>query len=183
MKVVKTLLVVGALLLGSAQIASAHGGPKWETPLIHGYGAIKDFKNAAIMPDKHMDYKVIFKITSAKSKDGINTVLFHMARMMNLLYAGGVKPSHIHMVGIIAGPATPIILNNDAYKKRMHKFNPNLNVLRQLTEHGAKIYVCDQAAAEHGINPNTEVNKYIIPSFSALITLPTFELKGYAFMP
>ncbi len=183
MKIVKLLLVVSVFLLASVQVASAHAGPKWETPLIHGYGAIKVFKHAAIMPDKHLDYKVVFKITSAKTKDGVNNALFHMARLMNLLYVGGIESSHIHIVGVIAGPATLLALSNDVYKKRMHKFNPDLNILRQLKEHGAKFYVCNQAAAEHGINPNKQLNKYVTPSFSALIDIPTFELKGYALIP
>ncbi len=187
----KKLILLSVILLAMVQVGSAqvnnvqtnHHNPQWETPLIKGYGPIKYYSSAKIQPDKSLDYKVVFKITDGKIKDGVDNHLWHMARLLNLLYAAGVKPDHIHIVGVIAGKSTPVILNNKAYQKRFHKNNPNMDLLKQLTEHGVKIYVCDQAVAEHGIDLHQDLNKYIVPTLSAIIDLPTFQLKGYALMP
>ncbi len=182
MKIVKKMILGACILTATTQVAFAQNNPQWETPLIKGYGPIKDYKNAAIQPDKKLDYKVVFKITSDKTKDGVNNKLWHMARLMNLLYVGDVKKSNTHIVGVIAGKATSMVLKNEAYKKRFHKNNPNLDILKKLTEHGAKIYVCDQALSEHKIKQN-ETNKYIRKSLSAIIDIPTYVLKGYALIP
>ena len=71
-----------------------------------------------------------------------------MARMTNMLRSGGVPQSHIHMVGVIFGPATKIALNNQAYKKRFVTNNPNIGVMKALVKHGVKFFVCDQALNE-----------------------------------
>lgn len=167
----------------TVSFASVQKNLNWKTPLIKEYGSIKYYKNAAIQPDKNLDYKVVFKITSDKMKDGVNNKLWHMARLMNLLYAGGVKKDHIHIVGIVAGKATFVVLNDQSYKKRFRTNNPNIDLLKKLTEHGVKIYVCDQALEEHHIDQKKEVSKYIIPSLSGIVDLTTFQLKGYALAP
>jgi len=182
MKIIKKMVIGACILTATTQVAFAQSNPQWETPLIKGYGSIKNYKNAAIQPDKNLDYKVVFKITSNKTKDGVNNKLWHMARLMNLLDVGGIKKRNTHIVGVIAGKATSIVLNNKAYKKKFHKDNPNLDLLKKLAKHGAKIYVCDQALSEHKIKQN-ETNKYIKKSLSAIIDIPTYVLKGYALIP
>jgi len=187
----KKLILLSVILIAMNQITTAqksntkinNQNPQWETPLIKGYGRIKYYNNTVIQPDKNMDYKVVFKLTDGKLKDGVNSKIWHMARLLNLLYASGIKTTKIHVVGVIAGKGTMVILNNTAYQKRFHKNNPNLNLLKQLTENGVHFYVCNQAVAEHNINLNTDLNKYINPTLSAIIDLPTFELKGYALIP
>jgi len=182
MKKIHKIILGACLITATSQVAFAQNNLQWETPLIKGYGPIKDYKNAAIQPDKNLDYKVVFKITSDKIKDGVNNKLWHMARLMNLLYVGDVQKSNTHIVGVIAGKATSMVLTNEAYKKRFHKNNPNLDILKELTEHGAKIYVCDQALSEHKIEQN-ETNKYIKKSLSAIIDIPTYVLHGYVLLP
>ena len=184
----KKIILLSVILLAMNQATFAqknnnYQNPKWETPLIKGYGPIKYYSNTAIQPDKSLDYKVVFKITSGKIKDGVDSKIWHMARFLNLLYASGIKPSHIHVVGVIAGKSTNVILNNKAYQKRFHKNNPNLDLLKQLTKNGVKFYVCNQAVAEHEIDLDTDLNNHIIPTLSAIIDLPTFQLKGYALIP
>jgi intracellular sulfur oxidation DsrE/DsrF family protein len=182
MKGLKKVIMTVCVFAIASQSALAQNNLQWETPLIKGYGPIKDYKNAAIQPDKNLDYKVVFKITSAKTKDGVNNKLWHMARLMNLLYVGNITKSNTHIIGVIAGKATSMVLTNAAYKKRFHKDNPNLKILQELTEHGAKIYVCDQALSEHKIRQH-ETNKFIKKSLSAIIDIPTYVLKGYALLP
>ena len=179
MKTLKTITsVLFLFILGHA--ASAQ---KWVTPVIQKYGHIKIYPTAELQPDKNLDFKMVFNLTKGAEKDGVNIGLWHIARELNLLGATGIKPKHIHLVGVIHGEATPIILSNKAYRKRTGKPNPNLALLSDLTAHGVLIYVCGQAAADANIDPATEMNTYIHLSVSALIDLPEFQLKGYALIP
>ena len=155
---------------------------EWKTPTIDGYGRIADYENAAIKPDTSKEYKVLFNITSDKEREGVNTSLWKMARLINLLENGGVSKKNIYVVGVISGLATPITLSEEAYFKRMNKMNPNLDLMRKLTDYGAVIHLCGQAAAEKNINPETELNPYTILTLSALIDIPTYQMQGYTVM-
>jgi intracellular sulfur oxidation DsrE/DsrF family protein len=182
MKLMLKIVIGLSLVLGSALAQNSGDDIPWATPLIKGYGHIKYNPKLAIQPKKNMDYKVVEKVTNGKAKNGINTQLWHVARLMNLLYAGGVAKKNMHVVGVIAGKATPIVLSNAAYKKRFGADNPNMKLLRELAKHGAKIYVCSQALAEWHIDPK-DVSPYIIISLSAITDLATFQLQGYVLIP
>ncbi|MDO6806665.1 hypothetical protein Q4595_29670, partial [Wenyingzhuangia sp. 1_MG-2023] len=58
---------------------------EWKKPIIKEYGRIKYYRDAEILPNKHLEYKIIFDIKDAKEKDGVNKVLWHIARQINLL--------------------------------------------------------------------------------------------------
>ncbi len=102
-----------------------------------------------------------------------------MARLTNMLRSGGVPQKNIHMVGVIFGPDTTIALNNKAYNKRFLTNNPNLGVMKKLTEHGVKFFVCDQALNEHKIKQHGEVNKYVTKTLAGYVAIINYEQKGY----
>jgi intracellular sulfur oxidation DsrE/DsrF family protein len=178
MNKLKRILILTSIVLSTSQVLSAQSNPKWETPLIKGYGPIKYFKNADMQPKKNIEYKVVVKMTGDAMRKGINRKLFLISRLVNMLHAGGVSEKNIHIVGVIFGKATSIVLNNEAYQKRFHKNNPNLDVIKKLTQHGVKLNVCDQALAEHKIQKN-EVNKNIQPVLAGNIAILTYQQENY----
>ena len=184
MKVMIKFIVVllAALQVASAQNMDAETIP-WTTPLIQGYGPVKYNPTLAIQPDKTLDYKVIVKVVKPERRDGVNNSLWHIARLMNLLYASHVKTSNIHVAAMIAGRATDVVLTDEAYKKRFHRENPDLKLINELAKHGVKLYVCSQALAEHHIDPSTEVNKDVINTLSGITDLATLQLRGYVLIP
>jgi intracellular sulfur oxidation DsrE/DsrF family protein len=180
----KRVLIMGLLLLlGSAGGAFAQDSQKWTTPAVKGYGGIIYDPDLKIEPDKSLDYKVVFKITSDQLKKGVNAQLWHVARLVNLLADGKIPKAQQHIVAGIAGKATPVVLSDAAYEKRYKKPNPNTELIRELTDAGVKIYVCSQAAAEHHIDMRTELNPHILKSLSLMTDLVNFQLRGYVLMP
>lgn len=177
-KIKSTICLCLLALLGHGALAQ-----EWTNPVIKDYGKIKYYKNAAMQPDKHTDYKIVFNITTDQEIDGVNAGLWKMARTINLLRAGGVKEKNIHLVGVIHGAATPIVLTDAAYQKSKGRPNPNLDILKELKVHGVQLHVCGQAVAKAHIDPDTQINRYVALSLSALIDIPSFQLKGYALMP
>ena len=155
---------------------------EWKTPVIEGYGRIAEYDKVAIKPDPNKEYKLLFNITSDKEREGVNASLWKMARTINLLENGGVPRKNIHLVGVVSGLATPITLSEVAFFKRMDKQNPNLDLLKKLTDYGAVIHLCGQAAAEKNINPKTDLNPYTKLTLSALIDIPTYQMEGYVVM-
>lgn len=178
MKTIQFLVTVLVISLFSSTMTAQ----EWQTPTIDGYGRVKYFKDAAVQPSKEKEYKILFHLTSDAKKDGVNSGLWHMARQVNLFGVSGVPARHVKIVGVISGPDTDIILSNAAYKKRHNTDNPNMDILKKLSDYGVKFDVCGQAAAEHNIDPYTELNPYIELTLSALIDVPTYQMKGYVIM-
>ncbi len=178
MKKINILLTL-ALTFFAFSFATAQ---QWQTPVIDGYGKIKYFKDAAVQPDKAADYKILYHITSDKTKEGVNAALWHIARQINLFGVAGVPKSNVQIVAVISGDATPLVLSASAYQKKHGKSNPNLDLIKKLTEYGVKIEICGQAAAEHNIDVYSELNPDIILTLSSLIDVPHYQMQGYSVM-
>ena len=150
------------------------------TPVIAGHGAIHPVPDAANRPDPALDYKVVFSVTTANPDGKPNPGLEKVARLINLLGDGGVPADHRHIVPIVHGPATPLVLNTRAYGARFGgAANPDADLLAKLKAAGAPVHVCAQALAGSGIAA-TDVDPAVIIDDSALTTMATLQLRGYA---
>lgn len=154
----------------------------WKTPVIEGYGRIVDFEEVDIKPDPNVQYKVLFHITSDGEREGVNNSLWKIARLINLLENSAVPKQNIHIAAVISGPASPIVLSENAYFKKLYKANPNLDLMKKLSDYGVEIHLCSQAAAEKGINPDLDLNPYTQLTLSALTDIPIYQMQGYVIM-
>ena len=155
----------------------------WEYPVIKGYGPVQPLPKAAVQPDKSVKYKVLFDITQAsKGVDQANPGLGHVARFINVMASGGLMPKDMELVAVVHGGATPAVLKNEVFKATFKKDNPNLKLIKDLKEAGVKLYVCGQALADDRFKDEW-VNEEIQVALSALVVVPTFQLKGYAYLP
>lgn len=174
----KNTTVILLLLIGSFTMTSQ----SWKTPTIEGYGRIMDYENAEIQPDSESEYKILFNITTAVEREGVNVSLWKIARMINLLENADVPKENIHLAAVISGPATPVVLNEAAYLKKMHKLNPNLDLMQKLKDYGVVIHLCGQAAGEQNLDPQTELNPYTKLTLSALTDITHYQSQGYIVM-
>lgn len=163
-------------------VSSIMNAQEWTTPIIEGYGRIKQFNDIAAQPDTSLQYNIVFDVKDDRELDGVNVGLFKIARLINMLGTGGVSQDKIHIVAAVHGGATFAALNDQKYKEKYNKANPNTELLQLLHDYGVEIYVCAQATASRGIsaddlNDNTELG------LSAMMVLANYELKGYALMP
>ncbi|UWX53852.1 DsrE family protein [Maribacter litopenaei] len=155
---------------------------EWETPIIKGYGKIKNFKDVAVQPDASIEYKLVFDITSDSEMDGVNKGLWKIARVINMLGSADIPSDKVHIVAAIHGAATFATLNDTKHQVKYDKVNPNTELLGLLKNYGVELFVCAQATAARNItaedlNPNTEL------ALSAMTVLANYQLQGYALMP
>ncbi|SNR41007.1 Intracellular sulfur oxidation protein, DsrE/DsrF family [Maribacter sedimenticola] len=174
----KNALLIAILLMGTQIVTSQD----WTTPIIDGYGKIKDFKNMASLPDPTKEYNVVFDLKDEREMEGTNIGYFKIARLINMLGANGISADKVHIVAAIHGGATFTALNNEKYKAKYEKENPNAEVIKLLKDYGVQFYVCAQATAARGIeandlNPNTELG------LSAMMVLANYQIDGYILMP
>jgi intracellular sulfur oxidation DsrE/DsrF family protein len=186
MKRFPTRKLAMSLLAIAAATAHAEGNQPegfWQTPTIHNYGRIHYVPDAAFKPDPKRSYKIVFSITqAAKTPDETNSALDHVARTVNLYVAAGVPLSHLKIVAVAYGAATPIALDDAHYRLKFGTPNPNLPLISELKEAGVTVSVCAQAMAEHGFGFDWLGNDMTL-ALSGLTTVTVLESEGYVLMP
>ena len=155
---------------------------EWKTPIIKGYGKIKNFKDVGVQPDASLEYKLVFDIASDSEMDGVNKGLWKIARIINMLGSANISSDKVYIVAAIHGAATFAALNDTKHQEMYSKVNPNTELMKLLKEYGVELYVCAQATAARNIiaedlNPNTEL------ALSAMTVLANYQLQGYVLMP
>ncbi len=155
----------------------------WEYPVIKGYGPVQPLPNAAIQPDKSIKYRVLFDITAKSERiEHPNPGLSHTARFINVMASAGVMPGQMELVAIIHGDTTLYVLKNEIFKEKYKMDNPNLQLIKDLKKAGVQLYVCGQAFSDFNFKPEW-LNPDISMALSALVVVPTYHLKGYAYQP
>jgi len=175
------IVVAGWLSLVSGVSASADVPTQ---AVIPGYGAITPVEGATERPDRTLRYRVLFGVTKAASApDKINPSLEKVARFLNLLGKDGVRPKPGDVVVIVSGPATPIVTDDAAYSRKTGvAANPNLALIEELKRAGVSVRVCSQALVGNKVDPAT-VEKGVAIDVSALTTMATLQLRGWALIP
>lgn len=176
-----TLTALAAMLTLTAGAALAEQA--WENPVIKAAGRIVSLPDAAVQPDPDIAYKIVFDITKGKANpDKVVPGLHKVARLINVFASAGMSPDKMHLALVMHGPSTEAVLKPSAYKAKHGFANPNQALIDQLTQAGVKLYVCGQALREHHVDHKDVSDKFTV-ALSALTVLPTYQLKGYAFLP
>lgn len=165
-------------------LSSAATAQNWVYPVIKNYGPAVSLPNAAVQPDTTLEYKILFDIGSEKTEgaDAYNSQLAHVGRLINVFATAGVMPDRMKLVAVIHASATPIVLTNEKYKATYNKDNPNLQLISELKKAGVVLYVCGQSLGDFQYQEDW-VSPDITIALSAQVVIPTYELKGYAYMP
>lgn len=170
------VLVLVVTITGAPATAQSPANP------IPNFGKIASLPDAAMQPDPTVDYRVAFSITKAAARpDRVNPSLEKVARYMNLLASGGVRPKKGNVLAVVHGPATDLVLKNDAFRRKHKVSNPNLALIEALRKAGVEVHVCGQALASQEITP-ADVYSAATVDLSALVTLTTLQLREWAIM-
>ncbi len=133
------------------------------------------------IPDPNKDYKLLFEFTVGNNDSthkSINPGLVKIARILNLHVASGIPISHIRIVIATHGPSLYSLETNNAYKKRYGTDNPNIKLIEELMQYGAKFIACGQAmhlfeVDKPDLYPGTKV------SLTAQTVLSNYAEQGY----
>jgi intracellular sulfur oxidation DsrE/DsrF family protein len=172
---VAALCLIGATTASQAQTSAM-------TPLVPGYGKVAPVENPGVKPDPALDYKVVMSVTKAGEAGEPPPALEKAARLANLLAQSGVPAGHRHIVVVLHGPATAAVLTAAGMTARGKGANPSQALIAELEAAGVRVDVCGQALAAAKI-ARGEVLPDVQVDLSALTTLSTLQLKGYALIP
>jgi intracellular sulfur oxidation DsrE/DsrF family protein len=148
-------------------------------PIIKSYGQVYQLPTAAQKPDPAINYKIVIELTENASKpDSLNEWLEAVATLINLHAAEGVPKENIHVVVMLRKMGTYAVFGNELYREKFKVDNPNLELIKELSEAGTEFYVCGQTLTKRNINPDKLVPQAKVAS-SVLTGITTYQLKGY----
>ncbi len=154
--------------------------PPKVNPIIRSYGSVWEIPNATEKPDKNTEYKILVDITNhAERPDTLNLYLEAIATLMNLHGSAGVPASNLKVVVVIHKMATFSILNQEKYRQKFKTDNPNLPLISELSKAGVQFFVCGQNLVRGKLTEN-DITPEVKVATSALTTLTSYQLKGYA---
>lgn len=153
------------------------------------YPAIKGFRSAGVFPvrdisefpDTNMKYKLLYE-THQKNPDSLmdkpDENLVSVAHIINMHVAAGVPLKNISVVIVTHGPGNAAILSNAVYHKKYGMNNPNMKLIGDLENMGARFIVCGQSMDFGGLS-KSDILPVVHIAFSAQTTFTTYQLKGY----
>lgn len=177
----KTSIRALTVLTGLMLAPSAANAQQWETPAIPNYGRIVRYDDAAAKPNPKRKYKLLFSISTDKETDGVNAALWTVARQVNLLRAGGVPRANIDIVVVFYGPGIGPALTDMAHMAKYERGNPNMTLLKSLSENGVTLFACGQTLATNKWKPDV-LNSYVKLSTAALMVVANYQMDGYTLM-
>lgn len=172
--------LTGVLVLASGWFGPANAQAD-RPPLVPGYEAARDLPGAHELPDPQTDYKVVFADNQdAKAPGDINPMLPTIAMYVNTLGKYGVPAAHRHIIVMFHHRSADmdIVMNNEAYRERYHRDNPNIALIHAMRQAGVEFRACGQGVLGRKIDP-TQVNPDIQIDLWAATSLVNLQLKGY----
>lgn len=168
------------LLLACLCIFSSSVFAQKVNPVIKNFGGVYEVPNATEKPDPKMKYKILVDITDAADKpDSLNAYLEAAATLYNLHAVGGVPAKNIEMIIVLHKMATYSVFTNERFQKKFKTDNPNLALVKELSDAGVKFYTCGQTMIKAKIT-ESDIAPEVKVATSALTTLTTYQLKGFA---
>ncbi|HAK56307.1 MAG: DsrE family protein [Vicinamibacterales bacterium] len=153
---------------------------------VPGHEAVWDVPGAHQLPDPNTEYKVVFSVAQgAQDPTDVNPMLPVIARYLNTLAKYGVPSEHRHLVVMFHQRTADfdIVMTNDAYRDRYEgQDNPNVALIRKLTEAGVEFRVCGQGLIAREIDA-AQVNPDIQVDLWAMTSMIDLQLDGYVKIP
>ena len=169
--------------LALTSVAKANEQQATTGPTLNGYGPTFAVHNKDVELPEGFIYKAVFDISKTPDdKSQYNYSIESLARFINMHTRNGVKIGHIKLAAVFHGSASKNALNHAAYKKRYGTSNPNLELIKQLSDLGVDFYICGQSAGFNGIDKN-ELDSHIKLGLSAMTMFVLLQEEGYKLIP
>lgn len=171
-------LVLAAAVLLLPRLAAAQEGEA----LIRKVGAFTPIPNPGFAADKSLELKVVWDVTEAPAAPSDVVPGFSRpANFFMLAEAEGVPRARVHLALLVHGSATPGLLANDHYKAAKGVDNPNIALLKAMSDAGVQIIVCGQSLVRQKI-AREQLLPFVKVSTSATIARAVLHAQGYTTM-
>jgi intracellular sulfur oxidation DsrE/DsrF family protein len=148
--------------------------------LLKKVGTSTPIPNPSFVADKTAEYKVAWDVTAAPDKpDAMPAGIARPANFLMMADENGLDRKRVHLAIILHGGATSAVMTNEAYKAAKGVDNPNIALLKAMTDAGVQVIVCGQALAGAKI-AREQVLPFVKVATSATFARATLHARGYA---
>jgi intracellular sulfur oxidation DsrE/DsrF family protein len=177
-----SVLVLPLILVWSAT-GSAADYPAAQSPAIPDGTGYVEIPGAQVAINAAHTYKTIIDGQGAASKPTeLLPALNRASLLLNALAVAHVGKANQKIVIVFHGPAVDGLLKNDGYRAKFGVDNPNLKVVKEISDAGAVLFVCGQHMAGHKLGIE-ELTPQIKLATAASLVLITYQNDGYAVLP
>ena len=102
-------------------------------------GGVYKLTGNIAMPAKDSVHRLVIDATGSETTDaGINRHLESAARALNLYALAGVPNDKVEVAVVVHGKATPMVLSDDAFRRKFGKRNPDSVLIDDLSRAGVR---------------------------------------------
>ena len=133
------------------------------------------------IPDPNRDYKLMFEFSQGvddTAQNKRNLGLVEIARVLNLHIASGIPLTHVHAVVVTHGAALYSIMNQDAFRAKYKKDNPNDSLITEMMNDGVKFVACGQAMRFADVE-KSQLHAGVKVALTAQVMKSNFLGQGY----
>ena len=175
-----TIGLIAIVAIAAISFMPAHAADG-DALLVADMPVAADVPNAHERPDPNTNYKIVFSVNrDPKSPDDMDPMFRAISIYLNTLGKYGVPAEHRNIVAMIhhRSESFDIVMNNEAYKERHGRDNPNIEIIRKLTAAGVSIRLCGQGLNGREIDAK-DVNPDIQIDLWAMTSIINLTLAGY----
>ena len=111
-----------------------------------------------------------------------NIVLDNVARFLNMHARAGLPRSQVRAAVVVHGGAAWEMLGNEAYREQHGVDNPNVALIRALTDAGVRVIVCGQSVMARGV-PRAGLADGVQVALSAMTAFLVLQEEGFKANP
>lgn len=183
------LVICSTFLAATAQTTLTDSAKQAKKSALSTYPLLNAGENSGVLPvpviterpDPNLDYKFLFDfvVQNPDSLAGeLNSGLVEITRRLNLHVACGIPAKKLFPVIIVHSAAINAVKTNESYRKKFNMDNPNIRLIGQLQQLGARFIVCGQTMQLNDLRQEDLLPGMGI-SLSAQTMLSFYQLKGY----
>ncbi|MDF0706039.1 MAG: hypothetical protein VX772_03655 [Bacteroidota bacterium] len=131
-------------------------------------------------PDPNLEYKLLFELVNFDDEkpSDLNAGLVEVARIINLHAASGIPLEKTYPVIVVHAAALNSFTTNEFYNGKFEMDNPNMKLIEELENLGAKFISCGQAMFFFEVDKEALLPMFKI-SLTAQTILSSYQMKGY----
>ncbi len=145
------LVLCGILVISMQTLSAQESG---SGPILEEFGSVFSIPEPDLILDSEKNYKILFDIYTDQGGDSkINPLLNTVARFLNMHGQTGLSKEQMDVVVILHGAGAKNALNEEAYRKKFGRSNPNADLLQALDRIGVEPLHLRAIPVQQGFHP------------------------------
>ncbi len=148
--------------------------------VIPDYGKTYPVDSPDFQTDTTSILKAVIDIDRSFKDDKPNNLIETAARFLNMHENAGVKPGNMEVALVLHGKAVQDVLEDKFYSEIFpgQSTNPNLPLIKALSNQGVKIILCGQSATHYGVT-KVKADHHVSFALSAMTALVQLQKDNY----